>query len=501
MKNFLLSIAFTLFLSNFSNAQSCSPQGNETSYGSNNVWIGYVYNKANFTQYKGYVNEGYSASPNFDEDFGGNNTNYNTNGCSVKTESFSVRYKLTKTFTSGSYTFTVGGDDGYRLSLNGGSTWVINEWNDHAYTSSTYTVTLNGTYNMVLEYYENGGDNRISFQVSAPETNTSAYGTDHIWFGYVYDGTNFDTYAGKVTEGSLTDPSFSEDFGGSNVNYATNGNSVQTETFSVRYRLTESYLSGSYTFFVGGDDGYRLSFDGGNTWAINKWWDQSYNVTSYTTHLDGVYNMVLEFYENGGENRISFAYQYQSPLAISLISFNGLEKNKKAELNWEVSVDSDPKYFDLEKSTDGNNFSLAATVDGTAKTNTVSSFAYNFTDASPFPGKSYYRLKMVDMSGKVTYSQTVLISVNAEKKAETKVFPTVVTQKSVNVNTSEALNNVTVYLTDLSGKNLAVQQFGKVAAGQTVNFQFGSVQLTRGIYLVRIADNNQAINTQKIIVQ
>ena len=59
--------------------------------------------------------------------------------------------------------FDVGADDGYRLSLDGGSTWVINNWGDHSYTlPAIYSATLNGTYNMVLEYYENGGQNRIS---------------------------------------------------------------------------------------------------------------------------------------------------------------------------------------------------------------------------------------------------------------------------------------------------------------------------------------------------
>ena len=148
-------------------SQPCSPLGNETSYGTNNVWIGYAYDNMNLSSYKGYVTEGTAASPNFDESFGGDNVTYPTNGCGVSTTTFSMRYKLKKTFAAGSYTFTVGGDDGYRLSLDGGANWVINKWVDQSYASTTYTVSLNGTYNLVLEYYENGGSNRISFAVTA----------------------------------------------------------------------------------------------------------------------------------------------------------------------------------------------------------------------------------------------------------------------------------------------------------------------------------------------
>lgn len=504
MKNFLLSVCSLFLFSNFTHGQSCSPQGNETSYGANNVWTGYVYNNSNLTTYKGYVNEGTSSSPNFDESFGGSNTYYATNGCSAQTETFSVRYKLTKTFTSGSYTITVGGDDGYRLSLNGGSTWVINEWNDHSYMTSAYTVTLNGTYNMVLEYYENGGDNRISFNIvpSAGTENTNTYGTNNVWKSYVYEGISFNTYAGMVTEGSTSSPSFTESFGGSNTTFTTSGISVQTETFSVRYRLSKTFAAGAYTFFVGGDDGYRLSLNGGSTWIINKWFDQSYNVSNVTQTLSaGTYNMVIEYYENSGSNTVSFSYQYGTALAINLISFSGKEKNNTAQLDWSISVNSDPDHFDLERSIDGTNFAKINTVRGTAGQNNGTSVSYSFTDATPLPGKSLYRLKMIDLSGAVTYSNSALIDIAAGNKNEIKVFPTVVTSNTISVNTSYSLNNATVYLTDLTGKPLSNQKYGKLAAGQTINFSLAATQNTRGMYLIHITDNDQSVSTQKILIQ
>jgi hypothetical protein len=77
-----------------------------------------------------------------------------------------LRYRLQKTFLKGTYTFAIGGDDGYRLSLDGGATWVINRWVDQGYAVTNYTTLLNGTYNIVLEYYENSGGNRISYNLT-----------------------------------------------------------------------------------------------------------------------------------------------------------------------------------------------------------------------------------------------------------------------------------------------------------------------------------------------
>jgi hypothetical protein len=38
---------------------------------------------------------------------------------------------------------------------------------------------------------------------------------------------------------------------------------VSLTTFSVRFRLRKTFSAGYYTFLVGGDDGFRLSIDGG----------------------------------------------------------------------------------------------------------------------------------------------------------------------------------------------------------------------------------------------
>src|SRR5450432_3545699 len=82
---FLLNLGLSLIAGENVSAQ-CTVSGNQTTYGTNNTWIGYVYQGKNFNTYKGYVNEGVAASPNFDESFGGSQVTYNTNGCSVYTD-------------------------------------------------------------------------------------------------------------------------------------------------------------------------------------------------------------------------------------------------------------------------------------------------------------------------------------------------------------------------------------------------------------------------------
>lgn len=501
MKHFFVLMTCLLISYTVCNAQTCTPQGDEVSYGTNNIWIGYAYDNINLTSYSGYVNEGAAGSPSFDENFGGDNVMYATNGCSVSTSTFSMRYRLTKTFTSDNYTFTVGGDDGYRLSIDGGATWIINRWNDQSYTLSTYTVALDGTYNMVLEYYENGGGNRISFNVAPACIATgdaSVYGSSNVWNGHVYDGVNFNLYAGMVNEGTAGSPNFDENFGGDNVSYATSSCPVQTETFSVRYRLTKNYPAGNYVFTVSGDDGYRLSTDGGATWIINRWVDQSYTTTtSSVITLNGTYNLVLEYYENGGGNRITFTEQLITLLPVDIEYFTAAPKNNGVQLNWAITAPSTPRLFEVERSTNGVQFNVVQTVNPS-----ITSLKYTVADVNAAAGKFYYRLRITDLNGAITYSDIISVTLS-RSNAGYLIYPSVVANNTFTFMPAAKMQQAVFTIADISGRVINEYNAGTIAAGAAVkiNVSANGKKAAPGVYMVHITQKGQQAATQKIMVQ
>ncbi len=155
----------------------------QTDYG-NGEWLGAFYDNTNFTTYKGYMTE----NETFDVDFANINENDGTQDYRlfgkdnvtqqsvgyVYTESFSARYRMRKNFIDcGVYSFTVGGDDGYRFKIDGVT--VIDNWADGGYRTSTISAYLtSGNHDLEIEYYENSGDNRLLFEYSLttnPPTN------------------------------------------------------------------------------------------------------------------------------------------------------------------------------------------------------------------------------------------------------------------------------------------------------------------------------------------
>ncbi len=74
-------------------------------------------------------------------------------------DNFSVRWKgRIKTELSGTYEFTAASDDGIKLFLNG--KLLIDHWSDHAVEARTTKFNLEAGkfYDIIVEYYENGGD-------------------------------------------------------------------------------------------------------------------------------------------------------------------------------------------------------------------------------------------------------------------------------------------------------------------------------------------------------
>src|SRR5690606_29188896 len=145
---------------------------NQGEYG-HNAWIGHIYKgKGNFTDnaYLGRIYEDSIFYQNFDYNGLPSTPNYFTpdEGCAFLTERFSVRYKMKLDVSPGSYNFLVRADDGVRLSLDGGLTWVVNDWKNGAmstaYFSAPLEVSQTGQLDLVLEYYEDTQGNQIDFR-------------------------------------------------------------------------------------------------------------------------------------------------------------------------------------------------------------------------------------------------------------------------------------------------------------------------------------------------
>ena len=157
----------------------------QTAFGTN-TWVGHVYNYTGGSQPGGnaspaaptastpfssaeYVGNYAVATENFTEGFGGGDTCFPvfSNGTirtNIYTSQFAVRYRM-KSTKVGCYLINANADDGVRIYVDGAL--VMSQWQDQGPTDyNNVLVYLNGNSDIVLDFYENGGGNTITFNMS-----------------------------------------------------------------------------------------------------------------------------------------------------------------------------------------------------------------------------------------------------------------------------------------------------------------------------------------------
>lgn len=96
-------------------------------------------------------------------------------------------------------------------------------------------------------------------------------------------------------------------------------------------------------------------------------------------------------------------------LPVNLLSFRAQEEGKSVKLAWQVTAESKLKQYEIERGADPAELSKIGTLAARGG-NQSGTLQYEYRDAQWAGGTQYYRLKMVEMDGKHTYSNVVRVS-------------------------------------------------------------------------------------------
>jgi hypothetical protein len=104
------------------------------------------------------------------------------------------------------------------------------------------------------------------------------------------------------------------------------------------------------------------------------------------------------------------AYEYAPsvPLPVTLISFAGTLQNGMAQLQWKTGIEEQFSYFEIQKATVNTNQS--ASFQSIGKLNATGHNSQYFFNTLQPEQTAFYRLKMVDLDNRYTYSKTVLLT-------------------------------------------------------------------------------------------
>jgi hypothetical protein len=173
-------------------------------------------------------------------------------------------------------------------------------------------------------------------------------------------------------------------------------------------------------------------------------------------------------------------------LPVGLTSFTAQPQGHTVDLEWTTATEQNSKYFNVERSQDGLNWSSIGQV--TAAGNSQEILRYKNVDRQPLTGANYYRLQEVSDDGSSVYSP--IRNVNFNGTTTTIGWYPNPTHDRLTISSNSNLQSIT--LTTLDGRILqTVEEF---ASGQSIDLS----RYPFGIYFLIIRTTDGQSQTAKV---
>jgi hypothetical protein len=233
---------------------------------------------------------------------------------------------------------------------------------------------------------------------------------------------------------------------------------------------------------------------------LNAYLQDLYLKTSTLMNLTG--NTVVNFSINAdaassNANRFQIVFRPASIVPVTFISIKAAMQNTNIAVEWQVENETSISKYEIEKSTDGENFSPIGIVNATGNNNSTAS--YNWLDTKPVDGYNYYRIESINTDGSFKYSEVVKVAIGS--KSQISIYPNPIQNNTINIQfNNQPLGDYQAQLINDAGqvvyKNNISVTTNNVTEALPINHS-----LSKGIYELKLegpAGNN---SVQKISVQ
>jgi hypothetical protein len=344
-----------------------------------NNWIGAYYNNRNLAD-----------TPVVVRDDGGGFIDRNFTGLSpapgISAEHYSIRWTRTLPLTAGTYRFSVTGDDGVRLYIDG--QLKIDEWRNQ--TATTYNVNVNleaGNHEIRLEYYQYTGSAQARLTWELLNGSCSQAVPTGRWKGEYFNNANLAGNPSMVRDDGSND-SLNFNWGGVGPSSACN---VFMDYFSVRWTRTVNFAQGVYRFTATGDNGVRLWVD--NQLKINRWTDTVSTDTADVQLPPGNHEIRMEYFENVGSAALSLSWALLPPAPPSNLLVSAASVSR-INLSWTDNSNFEGG-FKIER-WNGSSYS---------QINTLGANVTTYADSGLAASTAYsYRVRAFNSAGDSAYS-------------------------------------------------------------------------------------------------
>ncbi|HMH21491.1 MAG TPA: T9SS type A sorting domain-containing protein, partial [Puia sp.] len=183
-------------------------------------------------------------------------------------------------------------------------------------------------------------------------------------------------------------------------------------------------------------------------------------------------------------------------LPVTLVGFEGSQQPGGVALSWQTASEQNTSYFDVQRRDGNNNYISIGHV--TAST-LASGSTYHFTDNTALlQDETNYRLGIVDIDGKVTYSRVISVKEEGMVSKAINIAPNPAKGSTTLYLVADAPGTVLISLSNLAGSRV-YSQTNSVSKGQNALPIQSIDRLAKGIYIVRMVSGNQTACTKLLV--
>ena len=207
-------------------------------------------------------------------------------------------------------------------------------------------------------------------------------------------------------------------------------------------------------------------------------------------------NAIFNYSAVDNNGNLSNVATYLIPVDITTVLpynslvFTGNRKENDIVVNWKTEGEINVGYYDVEYSTDGNTYKKG----GTVSAQNMALNNYHFTLNNYTEPLYYIRLKITDVSGRISYSNIVVIKMKGNNN-DINIYPNPATT-FVNISFGfTAKGDYTLQLIDATGRTIKTMLQKNVQPNQLLVIERGNIN--SGIYVLKIInhlDNTSVIN-------
>ncbi len=218
---------------------------------------------------------------------------------------------------------------------------------------------------------------------------------------------------------------------------------------------------------------YKITSASGDTTALLN---QTANVQSFKIPYNKVPTGIVIDPNNWVINAVG------SVLPLKLVSFSGIVSGKQAQLSWSTAEEINVKNYEVERSADAVHFTKIGSANAISS---ASQNKYAYTDREPL-SIGYYRLKMIDVDGKFSYSNVIELRNNASQLSINYNVATSMVRVKINTAANDQCHLI-IY--DMQGKKM-IQQEKILSAGEN-EMKVNLENLPGGLYIVSAATGTE----------